>query len=176
MTTSTSSATASTHTDPPPDHHLPQRLMAIPDNTRRVLARRLDTHRQQRWPNLTELSIRFRGHFVYLTSLSAPDGQMLARLLMTPQRTRALRSKPLARRRRQWDRRYATCRDTECRRRPAPGCAKGTRVGTACTARVTSAISLDRAGGRRRSRRRGSGRHRALQPCRRSRGSCPGIW
>ena len=34
--------------------------MAIPDNTRRLLARRLDTHRQQRWPNLTELSIRFR--------------------------------------------------------------------------------------------------------------------
>ena len=66
--------------------------MAIPDNTRRLLARRLDTHRQQRWPNLTELSIRFRGHFVYLTSLSAPDGQMLARLLMTPQRTRALES------------------------------------------------------------------------------------
>ena len=42
--------------------------MAIPDNTRRLLARRLDTHRQQRWPNLAELDIRFRGDFVYLTS------------------------------------------------------------------------------------------------------------
>ncbi len=42
--------------------------MAIPDNTRRLLTRRLDTHRHQRWPNLAELSIRFRGDFVYLTS------------------------------------------------------------------------------------------------------------
>jgi hypothetical protein len=42
--------------------------MAIPDNTRRLLARRLDTHRQQRWPNLAELSIRYRGDFVYLTT------------------------------------------------------------------------------------------------------------
>ena len=42
--------------------------MVIPDNTRRLLARRLETHRQQRWSNLTELSIRYRGDFVYLTT------------------------------------------------------------------------------------------------------------
>jgi hypothetical protein len=42
--------------------------MAIPDTARRQLARRLDLHRQQRWPNLNELDIRFRGDFVYLTS------------------------------------------------------------------------------------------------------------
>ena len=51
--------------------------MAIPDNTRRLLARRLDTHRQQRWPNLAELSIRFRGDFVYLTSTDLTGDPML---------------------------------------------------------------------------------------------------
>ena len=44
--------------------------MAIPDNTRRLLARRLDLHRQQRWPTLDELSVRYRGDFVYLTTTS----------------------------------------------------------------------------------------------------------
>ena len=42
--------------------------MAIPDNTRRLLARRLDTHRQQRWPTLDELSVRYRANFVYITT------------------------------------------------------------------------------------------------------------
>ena len=42
--------------------------MAIPDNTRRLLTARLDTHREQRWPALTELSLRFHGNFVYLTT------------------------------------------------------------------------------------------------------------
>ena len=42
--------------------------MAIPDNTRRLLAARLDTHRKHRWPTLTELSLRYRGDFVYLTT------------------------------------------------------------------------------------------------------------
>ena len=42
--------------------------MAIPDNTRRLLARRLDARRQQRWPNLTNLDLRYRGDFVYLTT------------------------------------------------------------------------------------------------------------
>ena len=42
--------------------------MTIPDNTRRLLTRRLNDHRAARWANLTDLSIRFRGDFVYLTS------------------------------------------------------------------------------------------------------------
>jgi hypothetical protein len=42
--------------------------VAIPDNTRRMLAHRLATHRHQRWPTLTELSLRYRGNFVYLTT------------------------------------------------------------------------------------------------------------
>ena len=42
--------------------------MAIPDNTRRLLTARLDTHRKHRWPTLTELSLRFHGNFVYLTT------------------------------------------------------------------------------------------------------------
>ena len=50
--------------------------MAIPDNTRRLLARRLDLHRQQRWPTLDELSIRYRGDFVYLTTTSLTDEPM----------------------------------------------------------------------------------------------------
>ncbi len=44
--------------------------MAIPDNTRRLLVLRLDTHRQQRWAELDELSICYRGDFVYLTTTS----------------------------------------------------------------------------------------------------------
>ena len=55
--------------------------MAIPDTTRRLLARRLDTHRQQRWPNLAELNIGFRGDFVYLTSIDfTGDPMPLCRL------------------------------------------------------------------------------------------------
>ena len=42
--------------------------MAIPDNTRRLLARRLDAHRASRWPKLTDLGLRFRGDFVYVTT------------------------------------------------------------------------------------------------------------
>ena len=42
--------------------------MAIPDNTRRLLTRRLNQHRAARWANLNELSVRFRGDFAYLTS------------------------------------------------------------------------------------------------------------
>ena len=58
--------------------------MAIPDNTRRLLARRLDTHRQQRWPNLNELSIRFRSDFIYLTSTDfTGDPMPLCRLTYT---------------------------------------------------------------------------------------------
>lgn len=50
--------------------------MAIPDNTRRALARRLDEHRRQRWPNLVDLGLRFRGNFVYLTSTDFIDEPM----------------------------------------------------------------------------------------------------
>ena len=57
-----------THTEPPPDHTYHQRVMAIPDTTRRLLTRRLNAHRQQRWPNLTDLDIRYRGDYVYLTT------------------------------------------------------------------------------------------------------------
>ncbi len=44
--------------------------MSIPANTRLLLAQRLDTHRTQRWPELDELSLRYRGDFVYLTTTS----------------------------------------------------------------------------------------------------------
>lgn len=55
--------------------------MAIPDNTRRLLAKRLDIHQQQRWPTLTELSLRYRGDFVYVTTTdSGGDPMPLCRL------------------------------------------------------------------------------------------------
>ena len=42
--------------------------MTIPDTTRRALTRRLDEHRQQRWPQLEDLTIRYRGGFAYITA------------------------------------------------------------------------------------------------------------
>ena len=50
--------------------------MAIPDNTRRLLAQRLDIHLKQRWPTLTELSLRYHGNFVYLTTTDFTGDQM----------------------------------------------------------------------------------------------------
>jgi hypothetical protein len=50
--------------------------VAIPDNHRRSLTRRLDEHRATRWPNVTDLSVRFRGDFVYLTSTDITDDPM----------------------------------------------------------------------------------------------------
>jgi hypothetical protein len=47
--------------------------MPIPDTIRRGLARRLDVHRQQRWPELVELGLRCRGDFAYLTGLTADE-------------------------------------------------------------------------------------------------------
>jgi hypothetical protein len=48
--------------------------MPIPEPTRAALARRLDTHRQQRWPQLNNLDIRYRAAFAYLDGVSA-DGE-----------------------------------------------------------------------------------------------------
>lgn len=51
--------------------------MAISNNTRALLAKRLHAHRLERWPALTELSLRYRGDFVYLTTTSIMAGETM---------------------------------------------------------------------------------------------------
>ena len=51
--------------------------MAISHNTRALLAKRLTAHRLERWPALTELSLRYRGDFVYLTTTSIMAGETM---------------------------------------------------------------------------------------------------
>jgi hypothetical protein len=45
--------------------------MPIPDGARRALARRLDLRRQQRWPDLLDLNIRYHGSFAYVQGVTA---------------------------------------------------------------------------------------------------------
>jgi hypothetical protein len=47
--------------------------MPIPETTRRSLALRLETHRRQRWPQLTELTVRYRTTFAYLQGATVDD-------------------------------------------------------------------------------------------------------
>jgi len=47
--------------------------MPIPDGARRALARRLDLRRQERWPELLDLNIRYRGSFAYIAGTTAED-------------------------------------------------------------------------------------------------------
>jgi hypothetical protein len=47
--------------------------MPIPDSVRRTLTRRLDQRRRERWPALTELSVRYRGSFAYVTGSTIED-------------------------------------------------------------------------------------------------------
>ena len=50
--------------------------MPIPDSARRALARRLDLRRQERWPDLRELTIRYRGSFAYIDGTTADDDSL----------------------------------------------------------------------------------------------------
>lgn len=50
--------------------------MPIPDGARRALARRLDLRRQERWPELRELNVRYRGSFAYIDGTTT-DGDSL---------------------------------------------------------------------------------------------------
>jgi hypothetical protein len=47
--------------------------MPIPETARRALARRLETRRQQRWPRLNNLTIRYRTTFAYIAGATAED-------------------------------------------------------------------------------------------------------
>ena len=50
--------------------------MPIPDGARRALDRRLDARRQERWPELLDISIRYRGSFAYITGTTNDDGAL----------------------------------------------------------------------------------------------------
>jgi hypothetical protein len=45
----------------------------IPETARRALIRRLEAHRQQRWPELLKLDIRYRGSFAYIEGTTSED-------------------------------------------------------------------------------------------------------
>lgn len=50
--------------------------MPIPDSARRALTAQLDQRRKERWPALTDLSIRYRGHFAYVAGSTAKDDSL----------------------------------------------------------------------------------------------------
>lgn len=50
--------------------------MPIPEATRHSLAYRLNLRRQERWPDLTELTVRYRGSFAYVAGVTT-DGETL---------------------------------------------------------------------------------------------------
>ena len=55
--------------------------MPIPDGARRALARRLTDRRQQRWPELDDVTIRYRASFAYIDgTTSDQDTLRLCRL------------------------------------------------------------------------------------------------
>ncbi|MGH8995106.1 MAG: hypothetical protein ACRDYB_03580 [Acidimicrobiales bacterium] len=49
--------------------------MPVPDGARRTLAQRLELRRQERWPALEDLTVRYRGSFAYIAG-STEDGPM----------------------------------------------------------------------------------------------------
>jgi hypothetical protein len=61
----------------------------IPERARLELERRLDEHRDRRWPELKDLRVRFRGNYAYVEA-TLPDGydQPLFRLGWTGGRDR----------------------------------------------------------------------------------------
>jgi hypothetical protein len=47
--------------------------MPIPDGARRALSRQLEDRRQQRWPDLGDLQIRYRANFAYVAGATIDD-------------------------------------------------------------------------------------------------------
>jgi hypothetical protein len=47
--------------------------MRIPDSVRASLAQRLDKRRRERWPDLSEVRLRFTGSFVYVAGVLDDD-------------------------------------------------------------------------------------------------------
>jgi hypothetical protein len=50
--------------------------MPVPDSARRTLTTSLDQRRKERWPALTDLSIRYRGTFAYVAGSTAEDDSL----------------------------------------------------------------------------------------------------
>lgn len=49
--------------------------MPIPDPTRNALTRRLNQRRRERWPDLNQLSVRYRSGFAYITGTTTEDSE-----------------------------------------------------------------------------------------------------
>lgn len=47
-----------------------------PESTKTSLRQRLNTHARNRWPGLTDVDVRYRGRFAYITG-NLPDGEQL---------------------------------------------------------------------------------------------------
>lgn len=47
--------------------------MPIPDPARRTLTHSLDQRRRERWPTLTDLTVRYRGSFAYVAGSTNED-------------------------------------------------------------------------------------------------------
>jgi hypothetical protein len=54
--------------------------MAIPEPARWALERRLGQRRQQRWPELHDLTVRYRGDFAYIAGTTTEGDLPLCRL------------------------------------------------------------------------------------------------
>lgn len=50
--------------------------MPIPDGARSALSRRLEARRQQRWPELSKLAIRYRDLFAYIEGTTSEDDSL----------------------------------------------------------------------------------------------------
>jgi hypothetical protein len=49
--------------------------VTIPDGARRAVTRQLEDRRQQRWPDLRDLHVRYRGDFAYVDSGTIDDAE-----------------------------------------------------------------------------------------------------
>jgi hypothetical protein len=50
--------------------------MPIPRSTRTSLDQRLQRRRRERWPSLTQISVRIRGNFAYVSATAANDEEL----------------------------------------------------------------------------------------------------
>jgi hypothetical protein len=57
--------------------------MAIPDQARHILEQRLEQHRLQRWTELHQLKVRYRGDYAYITGTDSDGPLSLCRLRYT---------------------------------------------------------------------------------------------
>ncbi len=58
-------------------------MARMPDSVKTTLARRLETHRAARWPQLARLDLRYRGDYAYIDAVTDDDTFPLCRLRYT---------------------------------------------------------------------------------------------